>query len=115
MAHAVMARPRICLDSRTQSPPLRHLPRQREVPARPSLTSLPLMNLPTSDEPTSDEPTSDEPNSDEPTSDESTSDEPTSDEPTPHLKTQIKREEKEKPRHSDSGQEWDGGQELDSR
>ena len=53
-----------------------------------------------------DEPTSDEPNSNEPTSSSSSSTSMSA-----ASTSTIKREEKEKPRHSDSGQ--DGGQELD--
>ena len=103
----------------TQSPSRRHLPST----ARSTSTTFsgklafpdePTSDEPTSDKPTSDEPTSDEPTSDEPTSDEHTSDEPTSNEPTSNEPTSsssirtthtstIKREEKERPRHSDSG------------
>jgi len=65
------------------------------------------------DDPTSDDPTSDDPTSDDPTSDEPTSDELTSSPSRATSTSTIKREEKEKPRHSDS--RLDDGQELDGR
>jgi len=57
-----------------------------------------------------DEPTSDEPTSNEPTSSSSSSTSRSA-----ASTSTIKREEKEKPRHSDSGQELDDEQDLDSK
>src|SRR6266480_4234730 len=90
----------------TQSPSRRHLPSTARSTSTTFSGKLAFPDEPTSDEPTSDEPTSDEPTSDEPTSSSSTRATYTS---------TIKREEKERPRHSDSGQALESRRELDGR
>ena len=118
MAHAVIARPRTRLDGRNLEPSLTApastasststiFSDKLAFPDEPSPTSLPRRAFP--DEPTSDEPTYSSSSSTCATSTNT-----------------IKREDKERPRDSDSGQalesrreldgghEWDNGQELDS-
>src|SRR5215469_6038500 len=91
MAHAVMARPRTRLDGRNPEPSLT----APALIARSTSTTF-SNRLAFPHDPTSDEPTSSS-SSSSPTRATSTS--------------TIKREEKEKPRHGNSGQ--DGRQELD--
>jgi len=95
MAHPVMARPRTRLDGKNLEPSLM----APASTARSTSTTF-------SDELTFP---------DEPTSDEPTSNEPTYSITRATSTSTIKREEKEKPKHSDSGQEVESGQALDSR